>query len=128
LVALKIFFRFLAGNARLTAIRLKRSRCGESRFYLPETLNELQVEHLIENIDTKVSLGLRDRRWSSCFTQAGCAFPSWANARLENFNFEERILRVLGKGNKTRLVRSAGKLRALAAYLSVEAAQASETP
>jgi integrase/recombinase XerD len=44
-----------------------------------------------------------------------------ANARLENFNFEERILRVLGKGNKTRLVPVGRKAcEALAAYLSVE--------
>jgi len=29
--------------------------------YLPETLNELQVKELLESIDTKQPLGLRDR-------------------------------------------------------------------
>jgi integrase/recombinase XerD len=44
-----------------------------------------------------------------------------ANARLENFNFDERVVRVTGKGNKTRLVPVGRKAcDALAAYLSIE--------
>ena len=87
----------------------------------PETLNELQVEQLIENIDTNVSLGLRDRAIVELLYASGLRISELANARLENFNFEERILRVLGKGNKTRLVPVGRKAcEALAAYLSVE--------
>ena len=40
--------------------------------YLPETLNELQVEQLIDNVDTKVPLGLRDRAILSIGLQVGC--------------------------------------------------------
>jgi integrase/recombinase XerD len=44
-----------------------------------------------------------------------------ANARLENFSAEQRILRVTGKGNKTRLVPVGRKAcEALAAYVSAE--------
>ena len=52
---------------------------------------------------------------------SGLRISELANARLENFNAEERILRVTGKGNKTRLVPVGGKAcAALAAYLSTE--------
>src|SRR5437660_10715043 len=52
---------------------------------------------------------------------SGLRASELANARLENFNFQERILRVLGKGNKTRLVPVGRKAcEALATYLSVE--------
>src|SRR2546430_14289646 len=52
---------------------------------------------------------------------SGLRISELANARLENFNFEERIVRVTGKGNKTRLVPVGQKAwEALAAYLSVE--------
>src|SRR5207237_10410492 len=44
-----------------------------------------------------------------------------ASARLENFDAEERILRVIGKGNETRLVPGGRKAcEALAAYFSGE--------
>jgi integrase/recombinase XerD len=52
---------------------------------------------------------------------SGLRVSELANARLENFDAEGRILRVTGKGNKTRLVPVGGKAcAALAAYLSAE--------
>lgn len=120
-VALKIFFRFLANKsaverdptATLTLPRIER--------YLPETLNELQVEQLIDSVDTKRSLGLRDRAMMELLYASGLRISELASARLENFNAEERILRVTGKGNKMRLVPVGRKAcEALAAYLSTE--------
>jgi integrase/recombinase XerD len=120
-VALKIFFRFLSTKgaiqrdptATLTLPRIER--------YLPETLNELQVEQLIESIDTKHPLGLRDRAIVELLYASGLRISELANARLENLNFEERILRVTGKGNKTRLVPVGRKAcHALTSYISTE--------
>jgi integrase/recombinase XerD len=89
--------------------------------YLPETLNELQVEQLLENIDTKVPHGLRDRAMIELLYASGLRISELANARLENFNFNERLVRVTGKGNKTRIVPVGRKAcEALAAYLSTE--------
>ena len=52
---------------------------------------------------------------------SGLRISELANVRLENFNFEERVVRVTGKGNKTRLVPVGRKAcEALAAYLSTE--------
>src|SRR5213080_2841112 len=63
----------------------------------------------------------RDRAIIELLYASGLRISELANARLENFNFEERIVRVTGKGNKTRLVPVGQKAcEALAAYLSVE--------
>ena len=81
-VALKIFFRFLAGKRAIDRNPAEALTLPRIERYLPETLNELQVEHLIENIDTKVSLGLRDRAIVELLYASGLRISELANARL----------------------------------------------
>lgn len=120
-VALKIFFRFLAGRGAITRDPAGSLALPRIERYLPETLNELQVEQLIETIDTKVPLGLRDRAIIELLYASGLRISELANARLENLDSGGRILRVVGKGNKTRLVPVGRKAcEALASYLSME--------
>jgi integrase/recombinase XerD len=120
-VALKIFFRFLAGNGAIERDPAEALTLPHIERYLPETLNELQVEQLLEAIDTGSLHGLRDRAMMELLYASGLRISELASARLENFNFEERIVRVTGKGNKTRLVPVGRKAcEALAAYLSTE--------
>jgi len=120
-VALKIFFRFLLGKGLIRHDPTETLSLPRIERYLPETLNEIQVEQLLEAIDTTAPLGLRDRAMIELLYASGLRISELANARLENFNAEERILRVLGKGSKTRLVPVGRKAcEALAAYLSGE--------
>ena len=121
MVALKIFFRFLIAKRIVERDPAEALALPRIERYLPETLNELQVEQLLESIDTKAVHGLRDRAIIELLYASGLRISELANARLENFNFEERIVRVTGKGNKTRLVPVGQKAcESLAAYLSVE--------
>jgi integrase/recombinase XerD len=120
-VALKIFFRFLAGRGAVDENPGRALALPRIERYLPETMNELQVEQLLDSIDTKVPLGLRDRAIVELLYASGLRISELATARLENFNAEERILRVTGKGQKTRLVPVGRKAaEALASYLSLE--------
>jgi integrase/recombinase XerD len=120
-VALKIFFRFLASKAIIERDPSEALALPRIERYLPETLNELQVEQFLEKIDTKAVHGLRDRAMIELLYASGLRISELANARLENFNFDERMVRVTGKGNKTRLVPVGRKAcEALAAYLSTE--------
>jgi integrase/recombinase XerD len=120
-VALKIFFRFLASRRTIERDPAEALSLPRIERYLPETLNELEVEKLIESIDTKASLGLRDRAIIELLYASGLRISELANARLEEFGAGEGILRVTGKGNKTRVVPVGRKAReALAAYVSTE--------
>src|SRR5437867_10044860 len=60
-VALKVFFRFLAAKGSVDRNPAEALALPRIERYLPETLNELQVEQLLEKIDTNGSHGLRDR-------------------------------------------------------------------
>jgi integrase/recombinase XerD len=120
-VALKIFFRFLTAKGQIKTDPSEALPLPRIERYLPETLNELQVEQLIEQVNTNVPLGLRDRAMLELLYACGLRISELATARLENYDATERILRVTGKGNKTRLVPVGRKAsEALAAYLSTE--------
>ena len=120
-VALKIFFRYLASKGAIERDPTEALPLPRIERYLPETLNEVQVEQLIEKIDTKATHGLRDRAMIELLYASGLRISELANARLENFAAEEGILRVTGKGNKTRLVPVGRKAcEALASYVSTE--------
>jgi integrase/recombinase XerD len=120
-VALKIFFRFLAAKRIIQRDPSEALALPRIERYLPETLNELQVEQFLEKIDTKAVHGLRDRAIIELLYASGLRISELAKARLEDFNFEQRVVRVTGKGNKTRLVPVGRKAcEALAAYFSAE--------
>lgn len=120
-VALTIFFRHLASKGEITRDPSEALSLPRIERYLPETLNELQVEQLIESIDTKAPFGLRDRAMVELLYASGLRISELAAARLENIDLDEGVIRVTGKGNKTRLVPVGRKAReALQSYLSNE--------
>src|SRR5207302_1857152 len=120
-VALKIFFRFLSSKGEVERDPTEALSLPRIERYLPETLNELQVEQLLNGIDTKAPHGLRDRAMVELLYASGLRISELANARLENFHPEEGTIRVIGKGNKMRIVPVGRKAcEALACYLSTE--------
>ena len=120
-VAIKIFFRFLLARNLLQADPAEYIPLPRAERYLPETLNELQVERLLESIATNHPLGLRDRAMVELLYASGLRISELANARLENLSLEEKIIRVTGKGDKTRLIPVGRKAcEAIAEYLAKE--------
>src|SRR2546430_2983651 len=103
-VALKIFFRFLAGKGAVERDPAEALALPRIERYLPETLNELQVEQLLEQINTKVSHGLRDRAMIELLYASGLRISELANTQLLNFIFRERVVRVSGKGSRALLL------------------------
>ena len=103
-VALKIFFRFL--KMRLMTDRDPAELLSLPRLtrFLPETLNQVQVSHLLEIDLLGRPFPLRDRAILELFYASGLRISELAGASLENLNLQERIIRVIGKGSKTRLV------------------------
>src|SRR5260370_25294662 len=119
--ALKIFFRLLAGQGEIEPDPTEALSLPRIERYLPETLNEIQVEQLLNGVDTRAPHGLRDRAMIELLYASGLRISELANARLENFYPEEGTIRVIGKGNKTRIVPVGRKAcEALACYLSTE--------
>lgn len=120
-VALKVFFRFLKMrllNDRDPAELLPLPRLTQ---FLPESLNQNEVRRLLESNLGGRPFPLRDRAILELFYASGLRISELAGARLENLSLQERVIRVTGKGSKTRLV-PMGRIacEALERYLAVE--------
>ena len=120
-VVLKIFFRFLQQRGRVEGNITEHLPLPRVERYLPETLNELQIQDLLESIPTTQPLGLRDKAMIELLYASGLRVSEMTNARLEHLHLEEKVIRVTGKGNKTRLVPLGSRAReALEAYIAQE--------
>ena len=120
-VALKIFFRWLRGLNRIPLDPAELLSLPRLERYLPETLNEQQVETLLETIVEGEPLALRNRAIFETLYACGLRVSELCGARLEHLNLDVRILRVTGKGDKTRVVPVGKKAAAaLEAYLASE--------
>ena len=71
---------------------------------LPKDLSEADVEALILAPDINTALGLRDRAMFEVIYACGLRVSELINLRLDLINLKQGYLRVLGKGNKERLV------------------------
>ena len=120
LVAIKIFLRYLHVSQRLPTDLGEFLALPRIERYLPETLNELQVEQLLAALPNRPDdpLNLRDRAMLELLYASGLRISELTGARLENLHLEEGVIRVNGKGQKTRLVPVGGKARdAIRTYL-----------
>ncbi len=120
-VAMKIFFRWLHVRQRLSRDVAESIPLPRIERYLPETLNELQAERLLEGISEHEPNALRNRAILELLYSSGLRVSELVNARLEHLDLDARIIRVTGKGNKTRLVPVGTKAcEAITAYLNKE--------
>lgn len=120
-VALKIFFRWLQQRERIAKNPSEVLPLPRLERYLPETMNELQVERLLDGISSNAPRGLRDRAIIELLYASGLRVSELVNARLENLDLDARFIRVTGKGNKTRIVPTGTKAcEAIELYLKRE--------
>jgi integrase/recombinase XerD len=120
-VAVKIFFRWLASRGRVPHDPAEVLPLPRIERFLPETLNAPDVGRLLAGADTTVPLGLRDRAMLELLYSSGLRASELTSARLENLDMDSRTIRVTGKGSKTRIVPIGSKARdAIAEYLEKE--------
>ena len=81
---------------RITAPRLGRQ--------LPHSLTEKQIETLLLAPDINVPLGARDRGMLEMLYATGLRVSELVSLQLGQINLRQGVVRVLGKGNKERLV------------------------
>jgi integrase/recombinase XerD len=120
LVAIKTFLRYLHASGKIDADAGELLTLPRVERYLPETLNEVQVEQLLEAVPRLADdpLALRNRAMLELLYASGLRISELTGARWENIDLADGMIRVFGKGRKTRLVPVGAKARAaLARYL-----------
>jgi integrase/recombinase XerD len=104
LAVLRRFFRW-ALRERLVAtdptVRLRGARRAP-RF--PKSLNEAQVEALLSAPEVTAALGLRDRAMLELLYATGLRVSELVGLKLSELSLSEGLVRVVGKGNKERIV------------------------
>ncbi|MDR2630700.1 MAG: tyrosine recombinase [Spirochaetaceae bacterium] len=102
--ALRSFFRYEAdeGLRRDNPARMLES--PKKGLHLPEVLNRERVDRMLALVPMDNPRGLRDRALFEFIYSAGLRVSEAASLNLRDLYFTEGIARVLGKGNKERLV------------------------
>ncbi|MBV9671919.1 MAG: tyrosine recombinase, partial [Verrucomicrobia bacterium] len=103
-VAIKIFFRFLKSRSILAQDPAELLPLPRLTHRLPETLNPADIERLLATSLDQRPFPHRDRAILELLYASGLRISELANARLDNLNLQNRIIRVIGKGSKMRLV------------------------
>ncbi|GAB4167805.1 MAG: tyrosine recombinase XerC [Wenzhouxiangellaceae bacterium] len=103
LSALRRFFRHLTEQGRIRANPCDGLKAPRSRRRLPATLDPDQVRQLLE-IEGEDPLDLRDRALLELCYSSGLRVSELAAARWRQIDMDQGMMRVIGKGNKERLV------------------------
>lgn len=104
LAALRSFYRFLRGEnivsddptARLDSPKLQRP--------IPTVLSVAEVDAMLETCDPTTDLGLRNRAMLEVLYSAGLRVSELIGLQTNHIYPEDGFLRVVGKGDKERLV------------------------
>ena len=81
--------------------RVDSPKLGRS---LPKTLSEDEVEKLISSPDVEDHIGLRDRAMLELIYACGLRVSELISLDMLNLNLRQGVIRVIGKGEKERLV------------------------
>ena len=104
LSSLRRFFQYLAREGRIDhdpCARIAAPRIGRP---LPKSLTEEEVESLLNAPDTSTATGLRDRAMLEVLYATGLRVSELVSLQLGQVNLRQGVIRVIGKGNKERLV------------------------
>ena len=104
LTVFKRYFRWALRERFISADPTLKLQAAKQAPRVPKTMTEAQVEALLAAPDTDIPLGLRDRTMLELMYASGLRVSELVGLKIFNVSMNEGVLRVLGKGNKERLV------------------------
>ncbi len=104
LSALRSFYKFLILTGRMEDNPAALVRFPKVPRNLPETLNAAEVERLLQQPRGLTPLSLRDRAVLETMYATGARVSELSELRMQQLHLRAGYLRVLGKGDKERLV------------------------
>jgi len=102
--ALRTYFRFLVGDAIVSADPSERLETPKRWRTLPEVLTVDEVQRLLASPTLDDALVFRDRALLELAYGAGLRVSEWITLGVRDLMLEEGLIRVFGKGSKERLV------------------------
>jgi integrase/recombinase XerC len=128
LAALKSYFKFLTRQGLVGANPTLTTKTPKIEKRLPEFLSVEHMTALMEMPDQRTFEGVRDRTMLELFYAAGIRRAELINLRLSDLMLEQDLIRVIGKGDKERILPIGGYAREmLKRYLQLRESYAKET-
>ena len=104
LSTLRRFYRYLLRENRIDVDPTALIDSPKLARALPRSLSEAQVERLLAAPDTATPLGMRDRAMLETLYATGLRVSELVGLTLGQIGMVQGVIRVIGKGNKERLV------------------------
>lgn len=104
LSGLRAFYDFMVmenGLAKNPMLNIDSPKLGK---YLPDVLNQQEVFQILDHVDLSATSGHRDRAMLEVLYSCGLRVEELLTLKLSNCFFSEGYVKILGKGNKERLV------------------------
>ena len=111
LTVFKRYYRWALRERRIAADPTLRLVPARQAMRVPKTLSEKQVDDLLGAPDVDTPLGLRDRAMLELMYASGLRVSELVSLKAIDMSLNDGVLRVLGKGNKERLVPFGGEAR-----------------
>lgn len=111
LSGIKSFFNFMLLYELIDLSPAEQIETPKSTRSLPDTLTIEEIDRIINSIDPSTTKGLRDRAILELLYSCGLRVSELCDLRLSDLFFGEGYIRVIGKGNKQRLVPVSGIAR-----------------
>lgn len=101
---LRRFYRYLLSQSTISKDPTVRIQSPKLPKHLPDSLTETEVEALLSAPDNQETLGLRDRAMLELLYACGLRVSELVNMSINEISLQDGVIRITGKGNKTRLV------------------------
>ncbi len=104
LVAIRMWHRFLTQEGRIKEDVTEVLEAPKLWKHLPEVLSVAEVEMLLEAPNARKAQGARDQALLELLYATGMRASEAATVKVGHLNFESGYIRVIGKGDKERIV------------------------
>ena len=102
--SLRSFYRYLLKEEKVTTDITANIEMPVQGRSLPKTMTEEDVDALLDAPDTNTPIGLRDRCMLELLYACGLRVTELVSLTIDNINSRQGVVRILGKGNKERLI------------------------
>lgn len=104
LSSLRSFYKFLTEEKVILNNPFKNISNPKKDKKLPDFLNYEEINKLFDSADTTTPLGLRNRCILELLYDTGIRVSELVNLKINDIEFDKKIINILGKGKKERIV------------------------
>lgn len=101
---LKAFFKYLFLEEEISGNPASMMEAPQAGRKLPDTLSKEEIDMIVDEIDMSLAEGERNRAIIETLYGCGLRVTELLNLKITDVYFREMFVRVIGKGNKERLV------------------------